>query len=426
MRLRLIYPPGLTSLGLGMIANADTGVALTWGLDFLQGEVSFPTQYGMAITTGTSVSILNGPILPGQDVQNGTTPVIPVLQAQDGSFVGSVTFVNDGVGQTNMVAFDQGGNVLWMVPNEQPLIATADGGVIGRSGIMYDENGNVTGQIAHLPTYSWVGHAYQLGSVDHLASLWIFVASSFWAFQGGNPSGTGTSVESPWFPPLPDSARQAIYNALNDLIARLRTSGVSSDAQTYVFNKLNAVGIRDQNGNPLSTQTLIAYLTATTPRFFDGTKSNYCYNSLNPFQPNSVCDPKSSILFNIPFIGPSLAATFTGPSVAGYFQMYSAPPTEVDIITATPSTAPPIKPLTPMLSFFRPSYILTDFNGLNIGNEASLFHEALHGLLGIQDLNLASYLGQTLPSCYITTWIINQVLYDPSNLPYDMAAQSCP
>ncbi len=189
------YFPDLTSLGLGMIANADTGVALTWGLDFLQGEVSFPTQYGMAITTGTSVSILNGPILPGQDVQNGTTPVIPVLQAQDGSFVGSVTFVNDGVGQTNMVAFDQGGGVRWMVPNEQPLIATADGGVIGLSGITYDQNGSATGQ-GSFGTPAWTNDTYLIsaGSIADVAQPPPQYAASFEAVAGGNPSHNATAV----------------------------------------------------------------------------------------------------------------------------------------------------------------------------------------------------------------------------------------
>jgi hypothetical protein len=127
-----IAVPDGTDVSFGIITNADTGVLLTWGLGWNQGEVNFPTQYGMAITTGTSVGIVNGPIVPGQvDQGGGTTPVVPVLQAEDGSFVGSVTTVNYSPQynlQINMVAFDQGGNVRWMVPNEQPLIATADGG----------------------------------------------------------------------------------------------------------------------------------------------------------------------------------------------------------------------------------------------------------------------------------------------------------
>ena len=72
-----------------------------------------------------------------------------------------------------------------------------------------------------------------------------------------------------------------------------------------------------------------------------------------------------------------------------------------------------------------PSYILTALNGKNIGNEANIFHEALHGLLGIQDQFLFSYLGQSA-SCNITEWILNQVLFDGiANSPYDSNYQPC-
>ena len=124
------YTPDAILLRLGLITNADTGVLLTWGLDPIQGEVSYPTQYGMAITTGTSVSFVNAPSVPGQPNMGSVAAVFPVLQAQDGSFIGSV-FLTQSMPfsqQWNMVAFDQGGNVRWMVPNEQPMIATADGG----------------------------------------------------------------------------------------------------------------------------------------------------------------------------------------------------------------------------------------------------------------------------------------------------------
>ncbi len=193
----LIYPPDATQLQLGLITNADTGVVLTWGLVFVAGESTYPTQYGMAITTGTSVSIVNGPILPGQPDQGGTISVIPILQAQDGSFVGSAWNLNYNQ-QYSMVAFDQGGNVLWMVPNEQPLIATADGGVIGQSGIIYDQNGAATGQ-AENPSavISWSAEWYQLasGGVASVALPLInepffddLSSASVWGFGGGNPS----------------------------------------------------------------------------------------------------------------------------------------------------------------------------------------------------------------------------------------------
>jgi hypothetical protein len=102
--------------------------------------------FGMATVTGTSVNVISGPLVAGQ-----TGPVQPVLQAQDGSFVGTAT---TNTGARYMVAFDATGSVRWAVPNESPQMATADGGVIGRLGITYDQNGSATGQIGNPPTQS--------------------------------------------------------------------------------------------------------------------------------------------------------------------------------------------------------------------------------------------------------------------------------
>src|SRR5262249_33578236 len=138
----------------------------------------------MAVTTGTSVALFNP-----------STPVVPILQAQGGSFIG--TLGNDFVRPlgNGMVAFDQSGNVRWTVPNEEPKIATADGGVIGKSGIMYDQNGSVTGQVGTLPTYSWKG-AYQRGSTicyipafDH-----ALMGRSYAATPKGNLTENGFSL----------------------------------------------------------------------------------------------------------------------------------------------------------------------------------------------------------------------------------------
>ena len=75
--------------------------------------------------------------------------------------------------------FDQSGGLLWSVPNDQPQIATDDNGVIGQSGITYDQNGNATGQIANLPTYSWPLNAYRLGSIDQIVQTLPDLAISF-------------------------------------------------------------------------------------------------------------------------------------------------------------------------------------------------------------------------------------------------------
>ena len=118
-----------------------------------------------------------------------------ITQAQDSTFYGA--FYNAGNG--GMVKFDQSGNVIWSVPNDSPQIATADGGVIGYSGITYDSNGNATGQIA-LPIQSWTGGesgiAYQYGSVDQTAftPAITYATPDFSSFSRANQSGNGASA----------------------------------------------------------------------------------------------------------------------------------------------------------------------------------------------------------------------------------------
>jgi hypothetical protein len=170
--------------GINMITNADKGILLSWD----SVEAGFKTVDMMALTTGASVSLINSPGIPGQ-----WGNVIPVLQAQDGSFVGTV---GDSNGTPYMIAFDATGNVRWTVPNYSPQIATADGGVIATSddgsAIAFDQNGNATGQIPNLPTYSWTGNWYRYGSVNRIAGFWYYLGASFWTLAAGQYTiGTG-------------------------------------------------------------------------------------------------------------------------------------------------------------------------------------------------------------------------------------------
>ena len=179
--------------GANMITNADEGILLTWSV------VDSPTEPTpqMAIITGGGADPVSPPQLPGGGL------VDPVLQAQDGSFVG-ITGQDCSVGYGGMVSFDAAGNVRWIVPNDCPQIATADGGVIGQSGITYDQNGNATGMIPNMPTYSWTENAYTDGPVDSVIAPLVDTALSWNAFIGGNPSQNGTAakfVSAPTFIP---------------------------------------------------------------------------------------------------------------------------------------------------------------------------------------------------------------------------------
>lgn len=80
--------------------------------------------------------------------------------------------------------------------NDKPLIATDNGGVVGESGITYDQNGSATGQIGKSLTQSWTGNQYQLGSIEYVYFRVFMSAVSYAAAQGGNPSGNRNNVRS--------------------------------------------------------------------------------------------------------------------------------------------------------------------------------------------------------------------------------------
>jgi hypothetical protein len=111
-----------------IITNADRGVLLTWKVP--AGFLQAAEEDGMATVGSAGVSVMGGPAISGQDYW----AIQPMLQAQDGSFIGAVTvgpFVDPGVPVPySMVAFDASGNVRWSVPDYIPVMATDDGGVI--------------------------------------------------------------------------------------------------------------------------------------------------------------------------------------------------------------------------------------------------------------------------------------------------------
>jgi hypothetical protein len=258
----------------GMIANADTGIVLTWwGNDGVW----------MAVTAGTSASIVNTPQLPGG------YPLAPVLQAQDGSFLGAAP--------GSIGAFDASGNVRWLVEGDEPAIATADGGVIGTSGTTYDAQGRATGSVGPLPTYSWKGNAYQQqGSVEQTSAELLFVlydvASSFWAVAGGNYSHNATAyalirtfsdneVSSDITVANFSKAganQQAITNVLNDVLQGLN-SGKYAGCSTWLTGAApfsisdsiaNLIRFNAYGHGPFSDNDTAAFVGA---RNLDGTLS---------------------------------------------------------------------------------------------------------------------------------------------------------
>jgi len=188
------FPTGVEEGWTGYaITNADQGVLLSW-------ESAY-AGYLVATAGAGGGGVASLPVLPYQE-----TVVQPMLQAQDGSFVG--TYYDWQTSKYDMVAFDAEGGVRWTVQNEYPQMALADGGVIAwnndaGTADIFDQNGNATGMTG-LPVQSWTGNTYQVGSVDQVALNLTDVALSFNPFVGGNPSQNGTAVKyvnSPMFLP---------------------------------------------------------------------------------------------------------------------------------------------------------------------------------------------------------------------------------
>lgn len=171
------------------IANGDTGILLNWDLYL---ESTEEIVHGMALTDGTSLTQITAPEVPGE------LGFAVALQLQNGSFIGTA---GDGTEYTHIVAFDQAGGLLWSLYGMyDPKIATADGGLIAASrydgsAVILDQNGNVTGQMASMPTYSWKG-AYELGSTRSVVPAFdlAFMATTFAAAGNGNLTGNGFSL----------------------------------------------------------------------------------------------------------------------------------------------------------------------------------------------------------------------------------------
>lgn len=380
-----------------IITNADTGILLS---------IKATDQYYLATTNGTSVSVRAvGQMIPGQANQ-----VEPMLQAQDGSFVGRGS---DDLGSPYMVAFDANGNVRWSVPDQVPGIALADGGVIatglyGDQAQFYDQSGTLTRRVAGFPGYSWLGNAYSAyaSSISQVPALPLYVAQSFWPFSGANRSGNrGALQEARYFPlvqctnPNCVGPRDAIYNALFDLIVRLSDARVAAAADANIFMRPNH-RLLDANGIPLDTRGFIRYLAGKKPDFYDGTKSTFCFDWLTPPPLAPPCS-----------IGHSISP---GTSVGDYYIQHPA----TTALTATPSF--------PLLVFFRPSGILYQNYGRNLGNEGLIFHEALHGATRLYDLTLQLALGisTSRASCNIGEYIQDFVLKLSNGL--DGTIDPCP
>lgn len=361
------------------------------------GFGSGPVTLGVAIMTGTSLAVGAAPPMRSGGV------VVPVLQAQDGSFVGLDSYwpewENAEEMENDMIAFDISGNVRWVVPNEQPSIATADGGVIGQSGITYDANGRATGQVG-TTTYSWLGYAYQDGPVEQVVAQAVHFALSWWAALGGNQANTGTAENQQKYPELKSCTDKGgncatalgpgdlIWNARDDLANQLQLDlPCQKAAQDYLYGVIR-YGVFHQS---IDLFRFFAYLR-NTRHFYDGKLS--------------TLDSKET------------GAAGTNPAMTVSQRWFSAGST---------TTAITVTPGNPLRTFWQPADatksadqvgIDPTTHGMNVLNESNLFHEAIHGYSGLFDSDIQEYLRTVDPtvtvsedtsniSAYIRKWVLS-------------------
>ena len=281
--------------------------------------------------------------------------------------------VTDNQSNQYMVAFDASGNVRWTVPNEHPQIATASGGVIGQSGIIYDSSGNAFGQIPDLPSYSWLGYAYQDGPVSQVTASSFNSAASFRAFLQADTSRIGTGRKEQWAQldscmdptlnprPACPAPKEAIFTAWYWLRTSVSDPARAAAMDQYVFG--------DTSGN--KRRAFINYLglgqtqsRAAGPEFFDGDRSTVAFTDAG--------DP-----------------TETG-TLDHYFGLQN---NEISCGTAAVTTR--LDPTKPQRTFFEPRAIITNAGPID-PNTALEFHEALHGFLMEDDPDLQRSLGCTM------------------------------
>jgi hypothetical protein len=369
-------PPG-NLLGT-LITNANQGVLFSWGGNQL---TTVDTSGNPTTATLNSVS------------GSQSFGVQPVLQRADGTYVGTVVVETNGFPLHSMVTFTLSGQLLWSQPNYVPQIATSGGGVIatsldGSTTATFDANGNQTGKLASLPTRSWTGGAYKLGSVESFYTLLAALeAGSYYAVAGGNPSGTSAAVQEAPYPQLAScydetlkppppcpGPREVIWNAYQGLVAHLRNN--IPQVQANVFNLL-----KDSSGNAYQATDFINYLAkGFSP--YDGTQSTAPLGLIE-------C-PRSS--------APVLwLENLLGPYVKSNFRLLNG---QVDP-AAGASTEAGVPPQT-LTTFFNPGYFdylsYPELHGANPFNMAVVFHEGLHGFTGQCDQAL-----QTAFSCTVST-----------------------
>ena len=273
----------------------------------------------------------------------------------------------------SVVALDATMAPLWTYSSAAGMdlvAATADGGVtindFQQGLVPLDARGNPSQSLAQatlVASYSWTGLLFGIPSESGSNGLALFSgnildwAHSFWAAPDGSPSSVNASVEMPWFPPLPSCpgaqtpcANEALEDALSSLRGLLSSN--CSNCQTWVFSKPQ-IGLTQASFNSYLDQG---------HKFYDVTRSYAPANKV-------LCVQHS--IFNI----------FAEPCPFGAIRMIDLwQQSEPAALSKTPSP-------DGMVTFFDPAQV-NNALGIATGakqNQATIFHEALHGSTGLTD-----------------------------------------
>lgn len=363
--------------GPTLVTNADKGVFLSWDYS-IGGVCSNQTYYPEGLTQSDCtqeqdlhrlIAISDGAVVSDTFLNtfNAFDSVTPLLQSEDGTI-----FTNRYSGSDEYIdAIDQSGNVKWSVKGFYPVVATADGGVIGQSPsyqyVTFDQNGVANGMLAQLPTQSWIQNTYELGSVDLAAFVPVSYASSFLAMLGGNNSGNGTPVQQTWYPELPSchdpspeyscpGPKEVAKSALEALKSFVPTCAVN--CPDFVFQPLGTVNDAPQFSTWLNKPAIIADMRYSNLPYCDiwGTYVNYLACIIHS-HPKTVSD----------------------------FYSQSGGQTGAAALTVTPSVR--------IVTFYNPTYqentcAFLSSSTKGFGQQSLLFHEALHGFYGKDDLTI--------------------------------------
>jgi hypothetical protein len=370
---------------------------------------SNPHHYFAAhVSAGTVTATFPLPMAPiVVNGSNGLPINFPMVLGENGT-----AFVSYGA---NVASFNlNSGTLNWNYPNGQGVNSMfyANGGgltlIAGQSNqIPVDASGNAGTSVALSPFSllqpNWFGDWQGAMASSNIGLAGVVAPQMDWGHStsvtdSGSPSKNGASIEMSWFPVLPNctgTEKPCIYNAVDDLVVRLTDPTISGLAQTNIFNKLG----NDSNGNPLRTAGFIAYLRNNRPRIYDGLRSTYCSEILDntfPSIPEFLCFRKAFLRYTLNLLSTDVKDKFTSESTA---------------LTQTPGK--------PLLTFVRPQSVGPSTAGKNLGNEALIFHEALHGLTGLQDFQFLDKLGMNSAShasCSTTVRIQKSVLSHSTGL----------